>query len=219
MPGNIIKCYPAFIEAFIKKTLYREVSTGKPTHTFARSPFFMRPDPAGGLPMRSTSVPNSHRTPEAGSSVPPLSPALWEETQVDNPYDMTIKDGKTELSTFNNQSSPVSVAPEVAELADGIIEDDIPEDNLDDSDDLDLDVEDATEISFEADQGPQPPTRTELRKKTADEIRELGMSLLEAGCPAHPEMLETFAEFTPETPRGPVFEALWIYFGYNSPEE
>lgn len=234
-PGDIIKCYAQFIAAFIKEDVYKEVATGKPRHIFPRSPFFMTPDPEAGLPMKSTSVPNSHRLPEADQAPP--SPALWDDNILDdNPYDMTIKDGKTEVSTFENVSSSTPVpadapvpAPEASPGA-GVGSTVITEDNLDGPEDssfsLDLTdsgetvVEDEPVIDIPGDQGPKNwPGRTELRKKTADEIRAIGVGVLEAGSPLKPELLETFAGFTPETPRGPVFDALWTYYGYDTPEE
>ena len=63
---------------------------------------------------------------------------------------------------------------------------------------------------------PIAPGKTELRQLLATPTRELAFEIRAAGCPAKPEMLDALNEFTEETPRGIVFDMLWVYFGYNN---
>jgi hypothetical protein len=242
MPQDAIVGYEEFILSNIDSSLLIEKPMGsvKPKHTFGRTPFFLKPDPVGGLPVRSSEDPKAFsKEPEV---VQATSPALIEETVVDNPYDLGLgedgepTDAKVEVTTFktgdsepNPEGEKVEERVEVLEDEedeDPVVEDDTDEivedddDTVVEDDDDDTVVEDDDdETVIEADQGPKFfPSRTELRRLNVEELREAALGVAEAGCPLKPEMLETFSEFDENTTKGVMFVAMWSYFGYDEKE-
>ena len=211
-PRDIIRCYPEFIAQFIPAKLYKEVESGTPRHDLGRSPFFLRPDPTGGLPMRSD--PNAG--PRLKDKMPqPVSPALVEETIIDNPYDLG-PDPKLEIST-----DPTDNLPQVKAE---VVEDD--EDGDDDGVDLELgdapvetDPEPVEDAPVEEDESIGIPTRTDIRKKLVEELRTLAYEIRDAGCPLNPEKIEAFNEINEDTVKGVLFATIWEYYGYDNTDE
>jgi len=209
MPGDVLECLPHFIEAFIPKDQYKEVSptsskaAQKPRHSFGKTPMVLRTDPTGGLPMQSTTKMPSKR-PES------VAPFLRIEDDVAvNPYDLGVDEQpKTELSTFKN----ISVAePKRMELDVPTVED-VEEEIAREEAHEDVEVPDEPVVIT---QDIQVPGKTALRKMTRDEIYNLAMGVKASGAPIKPEMAETFNDFNEESTRGPMFQALWVYFGHD----
>jgi hypothetical protein len=204
--GDIIKCYPEFIAAFIPAQLYREVETGVPRHEFNRSPFFLRPDPTGGLPMRSD--------PTAGPRLKDRiwSPAVIDEI-IDNPYDLG-GDPKLEISTAESIPAPPE---EVVPVGTTAVEETTVEETVVEVTETAVEetIVEMAELQVHQDLAP---TRTELRKKLVDELRSLVYEVREAGCPLNPEKLDTFNEINDDTSKGILVSALWEYYGYDNAE-
>jgi len=91
-PGDVLKCHPDFIFSQIPEKQYKEVAPGSPAdkrpikHDLGRQPFFIKRDPMGGLPIRTNPDDGPHladpKRPKA------VSPALIDEIEVENPYEM-----------------------------------------------------------------------------------------------------------------------------------
>lgn len=219
--GDIIACPHSFIAGYLKEGSYKKVVPGsakdnqKPRHTFSNfNPVSLRKDPTGGLPMKSSTT----RLKKVDANPAPKPPFLHiDETEFENPYDMTIdKDKpKTEISTFKN----ISVA-----------EDDKKVTEIQPPEKVELDVPTVEEVETavakeEAGEGLAVPEDTEttqsapaksaLRKMTKPEIFDLVVAERDQGCPAKPAALESFNAFDTNSTRGPMFEALWNYFGYD----
>ena len=199
--GDVIKCYPEFIEAFIPEGKYRPVPKGhpkdsqKPKFTFGHSPQFLRPDPTGGLPVRS--VPGPRKT--KGLTI--MSPATVEEAPI-NPYDLGVEEEATiDIGTgFDTPTSPdpqpetlttapPAVRPEPKKVVAVVVVKDVEEE-----------VEDVEE---EVESVPEriPPGRAQLRKMRKDELAA--------------EALSWGLELEEDVGRGVIFDALWKLFKYN----
>lgn len=219
--GDVIKCYPEFIAAFIPEDKYRLVPPGSEVdkravkYNFGSSPIFLRPDPTGGLPMRSVPGPRKTKTPA------PYSPATVEEAP-DNPYALlseletpTIEIG-TGLDTPTSPdpkpesltTAPPSERPEPTEEEDELkglesgfeVEDeestsgaeDIPADNLEDEE-LEDDTQDDTQLPI--------PGRTAIRRLKRDEMYAVA--------------IEHGIEVAEDAARGVILKALWKAFKYD----
>ena len=217
-PGDVVRCYRAFWEAFVTDPkLYKTIPDNdprKPKYTFGRSPVFIKPDPTGGLPMQSSSDPGHNpRLKEKMKEMQPISPALVEETDYANPYDLGVDEEPTlEISTAEDKPSAPEPKEETfttaIEQPEFVTElEPVPEE-----------IE-APEDLVEEDEPGQVEEyllgRTALRKLTRDEVFDECKRLAALGCPSNPEFLETFESFDEETTRGPMFEQLWDYCGYN----
>jgi hypothetical protein len=205
MPGDVIECQPDFAATFFKAGEYKEtVGTTKdkqaPKYSLGRTPLVLRRDPTGGLP--TTATVGVKKTVKLDQEVPPI-----------NPYDLTIDKGlKKEISTFEN----ISVAAEVKEMEKT----------------LELDAPFVDSASVEEFDNPNPPVdvletvevssvqvnipgRAALRKMTKGDVFNQVQVVVAEGAALKPEMLDVFTPFTAESTRGPMFEALWKYYGYD----
>ena len=94
MPGDVLKCHADFIFSQIPEGQYKVVPPGSPAdkrqikHDLGHQPFFIKRDPMGGLPIRTD--PNAGPYLRDPKRPGPISPALIEETEVDNPYEMPV---------------------------------------------------------------------------------------------------------------------------------
>jgi len=119
MPGEAIQGYEALITAHIDPKVLREVPLGsqKARHTFGHQPFFIKRDPTGGLPVRSSTDPNAFKD-KTPKPVLATSPALLEESMEGNPYDLGLDeagnptDAKTTITTFQQPAEEVKANPE-----------------------------------------------------------------------------------------------------------
>jgi hypothetical protein len=241
LPGDVIKCFPEFIAAFIPEDKYKRVPPGSKVderpvkHTFGASPVFLRPDPTGGMPVRSEEGPRKTKKDL------PKSPATIDERDV-NPYEMPKADeARLELGTgldtpsaSDPESEDITTAPpservEKTEEEDALAalekdleleigeeeepQEDIPEDNLEE--------EEAEEEVEEAEE--------EVEEEAGDEEEEAGDEEEEAA-PEFPsrtairkmkrdEMYDAAVangvEVAEDAPRGTILKAMWEAFGYN----
>ena len=236
--GDVIKCYPEFIAAFINEKCYRELrpeelEKADIKFTFGVSPFFIKPDPMGGLPMRQV----DQLGPGLKAKMPQkFSPATVEDEKPVNPYAEAIEGGamaalpnaavaeEPKLVMTTAQDGPSVEEPDGAsmevstqiDIGAGATggEEVITEDNPDEV----PETEEVVETEVVETPAPVIPGKTELRQLLADPTRALAFEVRDAGCPLKPEMLDTFNEFNDETPRGVVFVALWAYYGYAEEE-
>jgi hypothetical protein len=204
-PNDVLVCPPAFIAGYIPEGQYKEVTPGskfdtqKVRHTFGHTPMVLRQDPTGGLPMTSTPL---RTTKPAGT---PLTVEAAKDAQFDNPYDLTIDEPTTEVSTLHNISSSVPVPPR--------LELDAPL--------VDMDEDEDTAIDFAGDSFPEEEEteniigKTVLRKMTKEDIYNTVVAVKATGCSWNPEMLEEFETFDETTTRGPMFKALWKYYNHD----
>lgn len=205
MPGDVIECQPDFAAAFFKAGEYKEtVGTSKDSqpakYHLGRTPLVLRRDPTGGLPTTSTvGVKKQH---SLETDAPPI-----------NPYDLTIDKGlKTEVSTYEN----ISVAAEVKAM-EKTLELDAPFVDSDDVEEFDnpnppADIIETVEVSSVQ---VNVPGRAALRKMTKADVFGQVQVVVAEGAALKPEMLDVFTPFTAESTRGPMFEALWKYYGYD----
>jgi len=215
MPGDVVKCYPEFIAGFISSKWYKEApveNTKAPKHIFPHSPMFLRPDPTGGLPMRSD--------PTAGPRLKnrmPLSPAiqedpptlLYEKVEEGGAKEVLpeIEVPKLELTTLPGQTL-TPPEPEVVVPA-----------AVDSVDPVSFAGDEVEEEAVPAEEIPElialGITRSALRKATRPEIYARVLEVREKGCVLKPEMLDIFNSFNEETTRGGMFAALWEYYGFD----
>jgi hypothetical protein len=206
-PGDVIKCHPQFIADFIPAKFYKQIPDSdprKPRHTFGRTPFFMKPDPTGGLPVRSD--PNAGPR-LANKSLPPVpfSPAIVDDQFVENPYDLGM--GNEEEVVLENTTAlkdgPKFVPPEDEMAAD--------EDSLDDDDVANLQLPD-----------PEPekvaPNRSVLRKGLREDLINIALEI-KAGEIADAGFRAEFDEIDTNSLRGVVFDLLWRYYGYDQTDD
>lgn len=216
MPGDVIKCYPEFIAGFISPKWYKEAppeNTKAAKLTVPHTPFFLRPDPTGGLPMRSDPSPG----PRLKGKLP-YSPATQEEPLV-NPYEKVAEGGsrealpevetpKLELSTVPGRV--ISPPPEPEVVASEQVTEPEPAPFIEDETTEELiDIEEIPELAAVG------ITKSGLRKATRPEIYARVVDVRNSGCPLKPEMQDTFNAFTEETTRGGMFAALWEYYGFD----
>jgi len=184
MPGDVIRCYPEFIAAFIPEKDYREVPKGSKKdlqpikHNIPKSPIFLRPDPTGGLPMRS----DPSVGPRLRELLPkgPISPALVDDIVIDNPYDMGLDEEtldmgtsldvpsapepKTESLTTTPPGERVDAEKEAADELEAdleVLEEEVPEPVVEEERDPDL---------------PDIPSKTAFRKMGKEDLRALVIS-------------------------------------------
>lgn len=127
MPGDIVKCYPDFIAAFLKREEYKEAPSSldsKPAkYTLGRQPFFMKKDPTGGLPIRTDPDSGPKLREKMGLSRRAVSPALMEESlDQTNPYELPEGSGpdeKLEKTLGLDAPKPERRVTPGAELEDG----------------------------------------------------------------------------------------------------
>jgi hypothetical protein len=238
--GDVIKCFPEFIAAFINEKCYRElrpdeIEKATIKFTFGTSPFFLKPDPMGGLPMRSV----EGTGPKLKDKMPKrFSPATAEDEKPVNPYAEATEGGATaalpnpavqeepKLVISTAQDTPSAPEPDATgmeistqiDIGGGemvgseVTPEDKPAGPVADNPVTEEVVEEVVEVVEE----PTPPGKTELRQLLADPTRALAFAVRDAGCPSKPEMLDAFNEFDDDTARGVVFAALWEYYGYDN---
>jgi hypothetical protein len=231
LPGDVIKCFPEFIAAFIPEDKYKRVPPGskldeRPVkHSFGASPVFLRPDPTGGMPVRSEEGPRKTKVQL------PKSPATVDEREA-NPYEMPKADeARLELGTgLDTPTSPDPHQPEALTTAppseraegseeldvleelekeleleignSGEIQEDIPADNLEDEEAAQEDEQEDEQDEQEEDAPAlEPPGRTAIRKMKRDEMYDAAV--------AHG------VEIDEDAPRGTILKAMWEAFGYN----
>jgi hypothetical protein len=210
MPGDVVRCYKEFWEAFIPdERLYKVVPNDdahKPKYTFGRSPVFVKHDPTGGLPVRADSSPGANpRLREKMKVRTPRDPALVMDAGAEiNPYDIGV-DNELTVDISTSPELPSAPEPKSEDISTGPsfvgseVEEEIEE------------VEEETKVSFiETLRG-----RTVLRKLTRDEVFAECKRLADTGCPSNTEKLDAFVGYDEDTTRGVMFKELWDYCGYN----
>ena len=270
MPGDVLKCHAEFIHTQIPEAQYKVVAPGSPAdkrpikHDLGHQPFFIKKDPLGGLPIRTNPDAGPHL---ANPKFPrAVSPALIDETEVDNPYampkgsaaDEDIEKEADEItktpagippreSLEDNMKLELTTVPEIPAApeppADPLVigRDHYMEDkgfdlgDSEDEDENDEGEEEALDTSEDEegeddeeildDSAVEEPLkellttvwgRSELRKKTRDEIFEVTQVIKAEGCPLNPAMVDAFIEFDDSSTRGVMFQTIWEYHGFNN---
>lgn len=213
LPGDVIKCYPEFIANFISPKWYKEAkdtNTKPAKHTFPRSPFFLKPDPQGGLPMRSD--PNAGPRLKDNPRYMSRAVLLKDEVPV-NPYEKEAGGAKEALPKVEAPKLEISTRPQsVVATVDPVapVEETI---EIEEYDEVVVEEEalvESTEVIIRP-----SPTKSELRKATRDDIYLRVVGTRADGCPLKPEMLDIFNAFTEESTRGEMFAALWGYYDFD----
>ena len=215
--GDVVRCYREFWEAFIPdERTYKVIPDDdprKPKYKFGRSPVFIKPDPTGGLPVRSEAGPGANPRLKELMRERLLNPP--EDQEYVNPYDLGVDENPAlEMSTAPDKPSApepkaetFTTAPpsEVTEVTESAGDDEVPP--------VEEEVADTTEEEgFEV----ALYSRSGLRKMVRDEIFEECKRQAAAGCPHNPDFLEAFLSYDDESTRGVMFEALWEYCGYKN---
>jgi hypothetical protein len=218
--GDVVRCYREFWEAFIPdERTYKVIPDDdprKPKYTFGRSPVFIKPDPSGGLPMRSTSKPDTSLL-KAKMRERLLNPP--EDREYVNPYDLGVDENPAlEMSTAPDKPSAPEPKTETFTTAP-------PAEALTELNPVPDEIE-APPVEEEVVDTPEEESvnehllgRSAIRKLTRSEVFAETQRILELSCPSNPDFIEVFASFDGEedgTTRGVMFDALWDYCGYKA---
>lgn len=210
LPGDVVRCYREFWEAFIPdERLYKVIADDdprKPKYKFGRSPVFVKADPTGGLPVTSDASPGANpRLREKMKLRRDPALVMGNEAEV-NPYDLGIDKGLTvDIST--SPDLPSVPDPEKLDFTTALGVSDITEGDEDPVVDETESEGDEFEVALFS--------RSGLRKLTRDAVLEECKRLAEAGCPHNTEKLDAFLGYDDDTTRGEMFPQLWDYCGYN----
>ena len=137
LAGDVVRCYREFWEAFIRdERTYKAIPDDdaraqKPKYKFGRSPVFIKPDPVGGMPVRSTSEPGANPLLKEKMRERLLNPP--EDREYINPYDLGVdEEPALEMSTALDKPSAPEPKEETFTTAIGVI----GKDNLEEVEDL-----------------------------------------------------------------------------------
>lgn len=206
-PGDIIECSPSLIAHRMEE--YREAKPSEmskaPRHVFGASSPFLRKDPTGGLPMRSSSTKLPAHVDESNKKL-----LMKDDVVIDNPYELIEEQPKIEMSSHPETAAKIKVPDKMV---------------VETSTNPDAPV--AVEVDEEFEEEDEPvgfepevdhvaiPGKAVLRKMTKADIFQHMLKVRSEGLPLKPEMADKFAVFDESSTRGPMFEALWEYYGYN----
>lgn len=207
-PGDVVECSPDLIARRMDE--YREVKPGSkdadkaPRHVFNAKPMFLRKDPTGGLPMKSSPTKLPAHVDESNRKM-----LMKDDVIIDNPYELIEEQPKIEMSSHPETAAKIKVPDKM-----------VVETSTNPEAPVEIEVEEDSEE--EELSGPEPavdpvviPGKAVLRKMTKADIFQHMLKVRSEGLPLKPEMADKFAVFDESSTRGPMFEALWEYYGYN----
>lgn len=214
--GDVVRCYREFWEAFIQdERTYKVIPDDdprKPKYKFGRSPVFIKPDPSGGLPVRSEAGPGANPRLKEHMRERLMNPP--EDREYTNPYDLGVDENPAlEMSTAPDKPSAPEPKTEVfttvppAEVVEPAAADDDEAFHVEEAV-VDTTEEEGFEVALFG--------RSALRKMVRDEVFVECKRQADAGCPHNPAFLEAFLSYDDDSTRGVMFEALWEYCGYKS---